>query len=139
MDRTSPDDSEQLGLHHFFEGQMPRKPSARPKHLPFKKTSPASSRKSGKGMKKTSRIGKADTRFVVSARWTNAAAFVRKLQRPKTGKSGFSKMYECLHIRQETPKIETGFSVSARCTNAGALRTECMKNKKEKCLGTWHF
>jgi hypothetical protein len=26
------------GLHHFFEGQMPRDASARPKHLPFKKT-----------------------------------------------------------------------------------------------------
>jgi hypothetical protein len=43
-DGTSPGDSKQLGLHHFFEGQMPRKPHACPKHLPFKKTSPASSR-----------------------------------------------------------------------------------------------
>jgi hypothetical protein len=27
-----------VGLHHFFEGQMPRKASPHPKHLPFKKT-----------------------------------------------------------------------------------------------------
>jgi hypothetical protein len=26
-------------LHHFFEAQMPRNPTAHPKHLPFKKTS----------------------------------------------------------------------------------------------------
>jgi hypothetical protein len=36
--KANENESKQLGLHHFFQGQMPRDAITHPKHLPLKKT-----------------------------------------------------------------------------------------------------